>query len=63
MKNKMFQIEIIESGVELSNNELFDVLGGAADCVCKCVLNFRILCQCAVADGYVLYCLPVRLPL
>ena len=43
-----FQVEIIERGIELSNNDLFDVLGGAADCVCRCVLNFRVLCTCAV---------------
>jgi len=41
-----FNIEIIESGIELSNNELFDLFGGAADCACKCFLNFRVLCLC-----------------
>ena len=48
-----FQVEIIERGIELSNNDLFDVLGGAADCVCKCFLNFKTLCTCAVKDALI----------
>jgi len=54
-----FKVEIIERGIELSNNDLFDVLGGA-NCVCYCFINFKgekVTSPCSV-DGALVKQLP-----
>lgn len=34
--SKKMEVEVIEKGMELSDDDLFHVLGGAAACGCQC---------------------------